>query len=395
MCYSYIYGYKYRNLLNISADEELALINLKSNKDIVISRPDKGNGVFVMNRTDYITKLHNVIGDTSKFVKLNEDPTAKRESSLQSYLYRLKAKGHLEKDVYEKLRPTGSRPAGLYGLPKTHKKDVPLRPIVSCIGSYTYNLAKFLVTILQPLCSNTYTVKDSFSFASDINGMSNVPFMCSFDISSLFTSIPLDETIGYCLDKLFTDCDTVRGLNRKQLHRLLCFSAKESHFLFDGAIYDQVDGVAMGSPLGPVLANIFMCKLEEQAITNFPGNRPIVYKRYVDDTFLVFENQADMEVFFQWINQQHSQIKFTCEKEENGTLPFLDVLVQRTTDGSLCTSIYRKPTFSGLYLRWDSFVPKTFKKGLVNGLLCRAWRLSFQLYLISLRSAMHKRDPEI
>ena len=246
---------------------------------------------------------------------------------------------------------------------------------MSCIGSYTYNLAKFLVTILQPLCSNTYTVKDSFSFASDINGMSNVPFMCSFDISSLFTSIPLDETIGYCLDKLFTDCDTVRGLNRKQLHRLLCFSAKESHFLFDGAIYDQVDGVAMGSMFGPVLANIFMCKLEEQAITNFPGKRPIVYKRYVDDTFLVFENKADMEVFFQWINQQHSQIKFTCEKEENGTLPFLDVLVQRTTDGSLCTSIYRKPTFSGLYLRWDSFVPKTIKKGLVNGLLCRAWRL--------------------
>ena len=128
-----------------------------------------------------------------------------------------------------------------------------------------------------------------------------------------------------------------------------------------------------------------MCKLEEQAITNFPGHRPVVYKRYVDDTFLVFENQADMEVFFQWINQQHSQIKFTCEKEENGTLNFLDVLTQRTTHGSLCTSIYRKPTFLGLWdsvgQRWDSFVPKTFKKGLVNGLLCRAWRLCFNYTL--------------
>ena len=82
-----------------------------------------------------------------------------------------------------------------------------------------------------------------------------------------------------------------------------------------------------------------------------------------------------MERFYAWINQQHQNIRFTKEEEKNGMLAFLDVLVRRESDGSLQTSVYRKPTFSGLYLKWSSFVPKTFKRGLVNCLLYRAWKI--------------------
>ena len=154
---------------------------------------------------------------------------------------------------------------------------------------------------------------------------------------------------------------------------MLTFAAKENHFVFNGVFYDQVNGVSMGSPLGPVLANIFMNNLERKAMDTFTGTKPKVYRRYVDDTFLIFSSRSDMLSFFEHMNSQHENITFTKEEENNDTLPFLDILITRQTDLSLVTSLYRKPTFSGLYLQWDSFVPKSFKRGLVNCLFGRAW----------------------
>ena len=118
-----------------------------------------------------------------------------------------------------------------------------------------------------------------------------------------------------------------------------------------------------------------MCNFEKCALSNYHGPKPIIYRRYVDDTFLSFSNKTEADDFFDWFNKQHSHIKFTKEEENNGQLPFLDVFVSRDTDGTLETTVYRKPTFSGLYMKWDSFVPKEFKRALVNGLLSRAWKI--------------------
>ena len=100
-----------------------------------------------------------------------------------------------------------------------------------------------------------------------------------------------------------------------------------------------------------------------------------MYYRYVDDTFTVFACKNDMCNFFQYVNTLHPNIKFTKEDEQCNQLPFLDVLVKREADGHLSTSVYRKPTYSGLYLKWESFVPKEYKKGLVYGLISRAWKI--------------------
>ena len=72
---------------------------------------------------------------------------------------------------------------------------------------------------------------------------------------------------------------------------MLSFTLKQNHFLFDGKVYNQVDGVAMSSPLGPVMANIFMCELERKALEQYNGTLPSLYRRYVDDTFLVFKHK--------------------------------------------------------------------------------------------------------
>ena len=96
----------------------------------------------IMDRSDYIDKLTNIISDRSKFVPLPEDATELRENRLQRFLYKLWKEGQLDQATYNNIRPSGSKPSQLYGLPKIHKDGVPLRPIISQIDSYTYKLAK-------------------------------------------------------------------------------------------------------------------------------------------------------------------------------------------------------------------------------------------------------------
>ena len=302
------------------------------------------------------------------------DPTAKREAKLQRYLLRLHRNGALSKEEYEQVRPTGSTPARIYGLPKTHKDNVPLRPIISSIGTYNYSLAKFLVRMLQPVSKGEFCVKDSFSFAREVRALPSIPYMCSFDVKSLFTNVPLVETIDICVSKLFQNNDSVHGFTRNEFKQLLLFATQQSHFLFNGNVFDQIDGVAMGSPLAPVLADIFMSTLEERFLASYSGIGPGYYRRYVDDTFLVFNNSAEALSFFAYVNSQHPNIKFTMDSENNSSLPFLDVKIDRTANG-IETSVYRKPSFSGLYQKWSSCIPKSFKRSLVSGLFFRSWSI--------------------
>ena len=124
------------------------------------------------------------------------------------------------------------------------------RPILSALQTPTYNLAKFLVPILDPLTKNEYTVKDSFLFAEEICEQDPSLSMGSLDVDSLFANISLDETID--------NTDTVEDFTNSDLKQLLCLATKESYFIFNSLLYKLTNGVAMGSPLGPFLANAFL-----------------------------------------------------------------------------------------------------------------------------------------
>ena len=124
-------------------------------------------------------------------------------------------------------------------------------------------------------------------------------------------------------------------------------------------------------PLGPTLANIFLCYWEEIWIEKCPKQfRPVYYNRFMDDTFLLFFSQDHVLKFKKYINTRHKNMNFTHEIEKNNSLAFLDVLVTR--ENTFCTSLYRKPTFSGLYSNFKSFMPDSYKKGLIFTLLHRA-----------------------
>ena len=108
--------------------------------------------------------------------------------------------------------------------------------------------------------------------------------MTSSDVDSLFTIIPLDKTINIVIQKLFSENETVHNLNKDQFKCLLTLTTKQSYFLFDGELYQQLDGVAMGSSLGPTLANIFLCHYEDIWLRDCSLQcKPSYCKRYVDD----------------------------------------------------------------------------------------------------------------
>ena len=151
--------------------------------------------------------------------------------------------------------------------------------------------------------------------------------MISLDVTSLFTNIPLDETIDIAV-QLLLDNDSNIGMNRNELKKLFEFATSKSHFMFNDEFFDQIDGVAMGSPLGPLLANIFMGYNEKFWIENYSGVKPELYKRYVDDVFCLFQNENDALLFFEYLNNRHVNISFTNEKEIDGKLSFLDVLIK-------------------------------------------------------------------
>ena len=149
---SYFYNYKPSPRI---LRQHRVLRNLRKNKDIVITKPDKGNGVVILDRKLYNNAIEEIISDTSKFEKLNEDPTLKREASLQRFLCKLKQKNFFKNSEYDKLYPSGSVPARVYGTPKIHKfssnDSFPKpRPIVSSIGTFNYNLACFFCDPLSP-----------------------------------------------------------------------------------------------------------------------------------------------------------------------------------------------------------------------------------------------------
>ena len=203
--------------------------------------------------------------------------------------------------------------------------------------------------------------------------------MASFDVSCIFTNIPLEGSIDLCIELLFSDNDSLEyrdcSLSRSQFHKLLSFAVKENHFVFNGQLFDQIDGVAMGSPLGPTLANIFMSVLETRYLNNCPSEfKPVLYRRYVDDTFCLFRNRDHVYSFLEYINRQHPNIKFTYELETDDALPFLDVLVNDDNDG-FSTSLYRKKTFTGLYTDFSSLAPSKYKFNLVRVLIYRAFHI--------------------
>lgn len=265
----------------------------------------------------------------------------------------------------------------LYCLPKTHKENLEMRPILSAIGTYNYNLAQWLEEILKPLAQNQFTISDLSKFAKEeINGreIDKGSILVSYDVTALFTNVPVGETIEFLIDKAFKENwlnETYDlKLNRKNLRTLLQLATKDQLFLFEGQLYEQTDGVAMGSPLGPLMANAFMCSIEEKLANG--SQIPPFYRRYVDDTVTIMPNAHAASAFLSTLNSTHGSLHFTMELPIDDALPFCGMSI-RSENGRLHHQTYRKPTDTGLLLHFKSFVDSKYKRCLITTMLHRAF----------------------
>ncbi|CAH8572715.1 unnamed protein product [Dicrocoelium dendriticum] len=179
-----------------------AIRELQKNESIIITKPDKGSGAVIMDRTEYVQKMKLILSDSSKFVRCEreKDKTDYTETQLTKCLKSLVTDGHITKERYERIRPTGSIIPRLYGLPKIHKPGAPLRPILDMRNSPYHTIAKWLTSILDPIKKRIapHQLTDTFQFMENVKNMNILGYrMFSLDVVSLFTNVPLIETVNF------------------------------------------------------------------------------------------------------------------------------------------------------------------------------------------------------
>ncbi|XP_046400884.1 uncharacterized protein LOC124167130 [Ischnura elegans] len=192
--------------------------------------------------------------------------------------------------------------------------------------------------------------------------------MVSFDVESLFTNVPIEESLNIIRE--LTGCGIPKDFPKLVEHCL-----RNSFFLWNGSYYEQTVGAAMGSPLSPVVANLYMESFEKTALESY-DKRPSLWLRYVDDTFVIWPHgEEELKRFLNHLNSQHHAIQFTMELEKEHQLSFLDVLVKRKGNGRLGHSVYRKPTHTDRYLNAASHHHPSQKSSLVATLVNRAYKI--------------------
>jgi hypothetical protein len=402
------------------------LRNLAKDKSIIITKADKGRAVVILDREDYLNKMEVIINDPLTFKQIDKDPTIAEEDRLIRKLRQMKERGFINEAEYNHCYPTGSQPARLYGLPKVHKTGTPLRPILSASGTFNFGIAQLLVRRLSHLAKHPTIIEDTFKFVDELHSLDfdmTTHKLVSFDVVSLFTMVPLKMTINIILDELYKDkCDCFQNIsdneednngkkekskkkkNKKKKKRITCnvcldradmewlleTATSRTHFHFNNKIFAQINGVSMGSPLGPLLANIFMVHLEKNVMELLQQHGVAYWRRYVDDTIALVKGDADVDKLTAILNSFHPSIQFTKEPEINQSLPFLDILIHRRSSPNdsrldhswFSTSIFRKSTFTGLILKWNSFVPLYHKRGAISSLVYRAIRISSDYVLL-------------
>ena len=339
---------------------DITLNNLKANEKIVIKPCDKGGGICILNTCDYISKMKELLRDTKTYKPLRRDPTNAIRNDIMStidYLHNRYLITDETKKLLTPLKP--ARTPLFYGLPKTHKENIPLRPIVSACDSPTDNISRYITQFLQPLAeSHPSYIKDSKDFINaiqDIGALPKFAHLVTADVTSLYTNIPHQEGIDAIINHINAFKDELpRNFPYSSTIKILIESIlKHNNFSFMEEHYLQVEGTAMGSRMAPPYANIFMGSIEQKILKEFQ-NFILLWRRFIDDIFFIFLGSTDqLELLKKFMNQLHPTIKFTFNSSTE-RISFLDISISLNEDRTFSTNLYRKPTACSPLLHFKS-----------------------------------------
>ena len=389
------YKGKHASHPNISKMEREAIKTLKEDNTHVVLTADKGVAMEVMDKSPYIDKCMALLQDTNVYQPCR-DLTGQIHRQVQATLRKLKGKHGKDHQwvqlQYKQLLPTGnsSPPARFYALPKIHKANCPMRPIVSACGTSMYNLPKYLTKILKVYIGHSSSfVKDSKDLTDKLQSikLQDNEELVSFDVSALFTSIPVNQALDVINQLIIqhqTDMDfkykvgrawyeVADHLDREDVMALLKVVLNNCVFSFQGKFYKQLHSSAMGSPCSPVVANIYMEYFVKRALgpelpVSFTINN---WLRCVDDVLTIVK-KGTRDSLLNYLNSIDPNIKFTIEPpNEQGAIPFLDTF-PRPSGNKIITSVYRKPTHTDRYLDFNSNHAKSVKHAVVRALPNRA-----------------------
>lgn len=370
---------------NLSFKEIKALKLLRNDNDIVIKKCDKSGGIAIFNKSDYIKQVYDQIFDPMVYSQVFYNDTIEAKASCDDFLFSLMEKGFISNTQYTNLTTYEPTVPVFYGIPKVHKKDIPLRPIVSQINGPSYGLNKYVDKLLYVAEKRIpFLIQDTPSFLRIIEAnkyISPNSYLVTMDVVSLYTNIPLQECIEFVCEMYeetlnfwsFYDTGLI-PIPVNDLKMAIHLILSNCTFSFNNLLFKQKFGTTMGAASSVKLANIFMYKWLQKYLHSYNGFKPEFIVRLVDDCFFLWPfGEHSLKAFFTYINECHQSIKFETTFSQDSVV-FLDTVVYNK-ENTLYTKVYIKPTDRRLLLHYHSHHPRHVFKSIVTSQILRYKRI--------------------
>ncbi|XP_044762033.1 uncharacterized protein LOC123319229 [Coccinella septempunctata] len=319
---------------------------LKTNNQLLVLDSDKGSVTVLMNRTDYFTKMYEIV-NTDNFREVPRDPTSTIQTKTNKIISTLETEGIISSIQAKQMKSYNSTSPRMYGNPKIHKENIPMRPIVSDVKGPTCKLSEYIAQILTSAYddTNNYYVKDSFDFSAKINNFELPPgyVLISLDVVNLFGNISRELVLA-ALDDSWDKISEHCTIPQEKFKQIITFLMDSGYFMFNGKYYFQMFGCIMGSRLSPIISLYVMDYLLTKSIPRLTFILGFI-KKFVDDLIISLPSSGINEIL-EVFNDFDPNIKFTVEMEDdNNSVPFLDTRVCRVGD-RVRLDWYRKETSS-------------------------------------------------